>query len=63
MAISTLVLKPIDLLIHAARKKSAASVEEPLQREWLDDHESSFDEVARSINGLPMRRTSVSDRD
>jgi hypothetical protein len=63
MTISTLVLKPIDLLIHAARKKSAASVEEPLQREWLDDHEFSFDEVGRSINGLPIRRKSARDRD
>jgi len=63
MTIRTLVLKPIDLLIHAVRKKSAATVEEPPQSEWLDDHEFSFDEVGRSINGLPMCRTSVSDRD
>jgi hypothetical protein len=63
MTIRTLVLKPIDLLIHAAKKQLAATVEVPLQREWLDDHEFSFDAVGRSINGLPIRRASLEDRD
>jgi len=63
MSISTLVLKPVDLLIHAAKKQSAATTEVSLEREWLDDHEFSFDEVCRSINGLPMRKVSSRDRD
>ena len=63
MSLSTLVLKPVDLLIHAAKKQSAATTEVSLEREWLDDHEFSFAEVGRSINGLPIRKTSSKDCD
>jgi hypothetical protein len=64
MTISTLILKPIDLLIYAAKKdKSKATTGESLERECLDDHEYSFDEVGRSINGLPIRKLSSRDRD
>lgn len=61
MTINNLILKPVNLLIHAAKKQAEQTSEMLLENEWLDDHVYSFDEVGRSINGLPIRKISAMD--